>query len=73
MIVDISVYKRDEVVIEERFDDTLHIRLKDTYLKYHTLPERPKKISVPVVALTSKVPVWRPKANHPWKKSLKKI
>lgn len=70
---DISVYKRDEVVIEERFNDTLHIRLKDTYLRYHKLPERPKKISVPVVALTSKAPIWRPPANHPWKKSFKKI
>jgi hypothetical protein len=70
---DTSVYKRDEVTIEERLDDTTHIRLKDVYLKYHKLPERPKKISVPVVALTTTAPVWRPPANHPWKKSYKKI
>jgi hypothetical protein len=70
---DTSVYKRDEVTIEERLDTTLHMKLKDTYLKYHKLPERPKKISVPVVALTSKAPTWRPPENHPWKKPFRKI
>ena len=70
---DIAVYKRDEVTIEEHLDDTIHIKLKDTYLKYRKLPERPKKVSIPVVALTTKAPTWRPPANHPWKKSFKKI
>ena len=68
-----SVYKRDEVTTEEHLDGSIHIRLKDVYLEYHKLPERPKKISVPVVALTTKAPAWRPPANHPWKKSFKKI
>lgn len=70
---DVVVYKRDEVTIEERLNGTVHIRLKDVYLKYHKLPERPKKINVPVVALTTKASIWRPPANHPWKKSFKKI
>ena len=69
---DTSVYKRDEVIIEERLNGTTHIRLKDTYLKYHKLPERPQKISVPVVALTTKEPTWRPPANHPWRKPFEK-
>jgi hypothetical protein len=70
---DTAVYKRDTVTIEEHLDNSIHIRLKDIYLKYHKLPERPKKISIPVVALTTKAPIWRPPANHPWKKSFKKI
>lgn len=70
---DTTVYKRDEIIIEEHLDGTIHIRLKDVYLKYHKLPEQPKKITVPVVALTTKAPTWRPPANHPWKKSFKKI
>ena len=70
---DVTVYKRDEVLIEERLNETVHIRLKDTYLTYHTLPERPKKISIPVVALTSKAPLWKPPENHPWRKPFEKI
>jgi hypothetical protein len=69
----VAVYKRDEVTIEECLDDTIYIKLKDTYLKYRKLPERPKKVSIPVVALTTKAPTWRPPASHPWKKSFKKI
>lgn len=67
---DTPVYKRDEVIVEERLDDTLHFRLKNVYLKYHELPERPKPISVPVVALTKRKPDWKPPLNHPWRKSI---
>ena len=72
-VQDTPVYKRDQITIEERLDGTIHIRLKDVYLKYHKLPERPKKVSVPVVALTTKVPTWRPPENHPWRKPFEKI
>ena len=70
---DTPIYKRDEVTIEEHLDGTIHIRLKDIYLKYQKLPERPKKILIPVVALTTKAPTWTPPANHPWKKPYKRI
>lgn len=66
---DTAVYKRDEVIVEERLDDTLHIRLKNVYLKYHELPDRPKPISVPVVALTKRKPDWKPPLNHPWRRN----
>jgi hypothetical protein len=69
----VTVYKRDEVTIEERLDGTIHVRLKDVYLKYHILPERPKKLSIPVVALTTKAPTWTPPKNHPWRKPFEKI
>ena len=64
-----TVYKRDTVIVEERLDGTIHVRLKGVYLKYHELPERPKKVRIPVVALTARKPNWRPPANHPWKNS----
>ena len=67
------VYKRDTVIVEERLDGTLHIRLKDLYLKYHELPERPKKVHVPVVALTEKKPNWTPPPHHPWKQSYRNL
>lgn len=66
---DAVVYKRDEVIVEERLDGTLHIRLKNTYLKYHELPDRPKPMSVPVVALTKRKPDWKPPLNHPWRRN----
>jgi len=63
-----SVYKRDEVIVEERFDATVHIRLKNIYLEYRELPERPKSMRVPVVALTRQKPDWKPPGSHPWRK-----
>lgn len=65
---DTTVYKRDTVVVEERLDGTLHIRLKHTYLKYVELPERPKPIHMKVTALTREKPRWKPGEDHPWKR-----
>jgi hypothetical protein len=67
---DTAVYKRDEVIVEERLDDTLHVRLKNVYLKYHELPERPKPMDVPIAALTKRKPDWKPPLNHPWRKNI---
>ena len=64
----VAVYKRDEVIIEERLDDTIHIRLKSKYLKYRILPERPKPTYVPIVALTAKKPIPKPPKDHPWRR-----
>lgn len=63
-----AVYKRDEVTVEERLDGAIRIRLKNTYLAYHELPERPKPIPIPVAALTRRKPDWKPPKNHPWRK-----
>jgi hypothetical protein len=63
-----AVYKRDTVIVEERLDDTIHVRLKSTYLEYRELPERPQKVRIPVAALTARKPNWKPPADHPWKK-----
>ena len=65
-----SVYKRDEVIIEERLDGTIHIRIKDAYLKYRELPERPKPAPVPLAALTRQKPDWKPPKDHPWRKPI---
>lgn len=63
-----AVYKRDEVIVEERLDGSIHIRLKNTYLEYRKLPERPKPAHVPIVALTGQKPEWKPPKDHPWRK-----
>ena len=62
-----SIYKRDEVIVEERLDGTTHVRFKHVYLEYHVLPERPKSVYVPVVAITTKKPVQKPPKEHPWR------
>jgi len=63
-----TVYKRDEVIIEERLDGTIHIRMKCVYLEYRMLGERPKPTYVPVVALTSRKPTRKPPKDHPWRR-----
>ena len=63
-----SVYKRDEVIVEERLDGTVHIRLKAVYLEYQELPDRPKPLRVPVAAITKQKPDWKPPKDHPWRK-----
>lgn len=63
-----AVYKRDEVIVEEHLDETIHIRFKKTYLKYRILPARPKPVYVPVVAITTKKPTRKPSKDHPWRK-----
>ncbi len=64
------VYKRDEVIVEERLDGTIRIRLKSVYLEYRELPKRPKPARVPVVALTRQKPDWKPPKDHPWRKKI---
>lgn len=66
---DTTVYKGDTVTIEERLDGTLHIRLRDTYLTYSELPERPKCVRMKVTALTREKPRWVPPVDHPWRKA----
>lgn len=63
-----TVYKRDEVIVEERLDKTTRIQLKNTYLKYRILPKRPKSARIPVIALTAQKPDWKPPKDHPWKR-----
>lgn len=65
-----SVYKRDEVIIEERLDGSIHIRLKNTYLEYRQLPARPKPARMPLSAITRQKPDWKPPKDHPWRNQI---
>ena len=64
----------NQVTIEERLDNSLHIRLKDQYLRYEKLTSKPVVDSKPPIALTSSpgtskrhTPT-KPSQNHPWRK-----
>jgi transposase len=65
-----TVYKKDAVIIEKHLDGEIKINLKERYLNYTVLPERPKKeIDIKLPALTiRKQSDWRPPIDHPWRK-----
>ena len=64
-----TVFKKDTVIVEEHLDDSIKLRLKNHYLDYTVLPERPKKeIDIKLIALTKrKQTSYKPPANHPWR------
>lgn len=66
----VAVYKKDTVTIEERLDGLLHIRLRNIYLDFTVLPERPKPTNKKVTALVKKSSTWKPPADHPWRKAI---
>lgn len=62
------ILRKDRVQIEERIDGEILISLRNKYLDYEVLPERPKKVRMKVVALTRTKPSWKPPADHPWRR-----
>ena len=64
-----TVYKKDSVVMEEHLDRNVKINLRDCYLNYTLLPEKPKReINVRLPALTKvKQSSWKPPKDHPWR------
>lgn len=63
----VTVQKKDRVIMEERIDGTIHIRLRGKYLNYTLLPERPKKQKQPWILAANQRTVYIPPANHPWR------
>lgn len=66
----VLVRQKEKVEIQEHISGQMFICLKDKHLNYRVLPEKPKKINIPIVALTKTKPVWRPPVNHPWRRPL---
>jgi transposase len=64
-----TVYKKDKVIIEEHLNGEVKINLKNHYLNFKVLPERPKKeIDIKLPALTvRKISDWKPPIDHPWR------
>lgn len=63
------MYKKDKVTIEKHLNGEVKIALRDKYLDYFELPERPKneiEIKLPALVKTKSIN-WIPPANHPWK------
>lgn len=63
------VLRKSKVSIEKRLTGQVFISLKDKYLDYTVLPERPQKvIKMHVTGLTRERQIWQPPVNHPWRK-----
>jgi len=65
----VTICKNDKVIVEERKDGTIRIRLRGKYLNWKILPTRPLKASkkqlwvIPAGVKT----IWKPAINHPWR------
>lgn len=62
-----TVRARDKVIVENWLDGTINFSLREKYLNYTVLPERPKKINKQPLILTTHKLNWKPPPNHPWR------
>ena len=62
-----TIRAKDTILAEEWLDGTIHFSLREKYLNYAVLPERPKRISRQPLILTTHKLNWIPPVNHPWR------
>lgn len=66
------VRKKERVIVEERTDGSVHIRLRGKYLAYTIVPKRQEKRSVPWILSQQphqqKRAYTKPAADHPWRR-----
>jgi transposase len=62
------VLRKDQILVEEHLDGSIHLNLRGKYLEYVELPQRPEKVKMHVTGLTKERQLWKPPMNHPWKK-----
>ena len=70
-IQETTVRAEGKVLVEEWLDKSIHFSLREKYLNYTELPERPKKVNKPPLILTKHKLNWKPPIDHPWRKSNK--
>lgn len=64
----VTIRPKEQVLIEERLDGSIHFKFKEHYLKCFILPERPKQVFRQPVILTNHPLNWQPPQGHPWRK-----
>ena len=62
-----TIRRQEKVLIEERLDGSLAIRLRGKYLNFKLLPAKPRKAAQPLFALPAKSKAHTPAQNHPWR------
>ena len=66
-----TIYRKDEILIEERLDNSIQLSKKEKYLNFKKLPVRPEKVKTNLVAITPRKSDWIPPVNHPWRKQIR--
>jgi hypothetical protein len=62
------VLRRDKVMIEERMNGEIKIRLRNKYLNFHQIYTKPRQeLFITALAKEPKKP-WIPPQNHPWRR-----
>jgi len=69
-----NIHKKDKVIMEERTDNTIQIRLRGKYLNYKILPTRPPKqnkgndwVIPKAQEQINQSKAHKPPVNHPWR------
>jgi hypothetical protein len=65
-----TVCRNDTVLIEERLDGTLAMRLRGKYLSCKLLPAKPPRATVTPFAIPAKSKAHVPAPDHPWRHQL---
>jgi len=67
----VRVRPKDKVLIEVRLDGSTHVRYKECYLNFKTLPQRPgrplERVKAAVPSLTMRR-YYKPASDHPWRR-----
>lgn len=67
----VTIRALDKILVEEWLNQTVHFFLREKYLNFVVLEERPKKAKSNPTILTSHRLNWNPPPNHPWKRAFK--
>lgn len=62
---------KEKVLVEQWLDGSVHFSLREKYLTYTELPQRPKKEKTNPPIITTHKLNWKPSINHPWRKGFK--
>lgn len=66
------VRQKEKVLVEERTNGEIFVSLRDKYLNFKVLPQRPGKVKIKTYVLASKPRVYQsPPPDHPWRKQIK--
>lgn len=65
-----TIQKRDAIIVEERMDNAIKLRLRGKYLNYEILPERPKKATKDKMWVIARTKSHKPPKDHPWRKRI---
>ena len=67
-IQQVTIFRKNTVLIEERLNNSIQISLRDKYLNFQKLPKRPEKVKMKIMALAATQSTWKPPLNHPWRR-----